>query len=117
MDIKDIKVGDTVLIEAEVVKVEPDCKEGMAVRVKFGSHSRWLDNDLIKEVITKPFNWDDVKQREAFRGDKGSIRYYVAPDFDDDNRVVVSDDNFCCELKSARKEYLTRTPEHDIEVK
>jgi len=73
--------------------------------------------DII-EIIPAPFDWADVKAGMAFENEAGEIYYFRCLDFESDTFVIASTHNikassvsFCC------KSGITRSPEHDIEVK
>ena len=125
MDIKDIKVGDTVLIEAEVLE-----KNMVNCHIKTSAGvSGLVTYEEIKEVIRKPFNWDDAKAGMAFRcisPHRHDGVVYLVSKYNDlrsngnhDKYAIVSSGYkaiISCELYSIPHHDLTRAPEHDIEV-
>lgn len=93
-----------------------DCDDGFSHYHKSGkiTHDMLHPFDIIA-IEPKPFDWKDVKPGMAFEGPFSGVKFYLGRSIHDPNYIVLQNkDNEA--TYSSWEQYLTRAPEHDIEV-
>jgi len=130
IDLSTLKEGDTVKFRAggEAVvdygfHVDVEWFYWERLSWKHNGHHQCGISDTpfdIVEIIAKPFNWDDVKNGDAFVDDlHEDVVYYIGRDYTDSDWVVCKGnarDGCTNGLFFHTKSTLTRAPKHDIEV-
>jgi hypothetical protein len=127
VDLTKLKAGDSVRILDSVIEVERIWYKPFNVMIKFKNHydamhyftnGKYNDDGRdtpfdILEIIPAPFDWDKVKQGDAFEWHDGEIVYFIAHDFTNEKAVITT--RLSCkvlsDLKFCLKQNLTPRPD------
>jgi len=77
--IKDLNVGDKVLIEVEITDIEVETADTncpVAIEIYKGLGDNYIEIDMIKKIVRKTFDWKDVKAGMAFKY-KEHLVYFI----------------------------------------
>lgn len=115
MNVKDINVGDIVLVRIEVTEINLAGNTIEYVDNVHGGYS-WLNGSKIEEVRKALFDWETVKPGFCFRNLEGNLRYYIAEDPRPEAGFDLVMYNFEGTILGADRGILTRFPEGDKNV-